>query len=425
MVVSKLFRDEALKAKRDAWIGRVQITQSLPAKLVAFVGMLLLVLSVAYSVLGHYTRRVNATGILLPRDGLLNLSSNVAGIVATSAAVEGQKVKKGQLLFVIDREANSLTGPTVRRVIESLTQQKALLQQQRDLRKIAARADKEALQAQILNEEAQQAELAQEIAVNEANQRRIKTKSDQLAEAAKGHLVSDTAFQTQNTVYLELLARQGAAMQNYLQTEGRLAQAKADLAAIDHKTQQSVNEIEENILNIEQQIAENEAKQSLYVLAPADGIVTGLRIHVGQGVEPNTTLVTLLPNSGTMEANLFVDSSAIGFLQVGAPVLLRYSAFPFQKFGLYKGKVTEITLAPITQDTGPPRSANEKGSLYRIVVTPELPYVLAEGKRQRLEAGMQVQANIALDRRHLYEWMFEPLYQVQQSVRIITGEGAP
>ena len=126
-----------------------------------------------------------------------------------------------------------------------------------------------------------------------------------------------------------------------------------------------------------------------------------------------------------MEANLFVDSSAIGFLQVGAPVLLRYSAFPFQKFGLYKGKVTEITLAPITQDTGPPRSANEKGSLYRIVVTPELPYVLAEGKRQRLEAGMQVQANIALDRRHLYEWMFEPLYQIQRSVRIITGEGAP
>src|SRR5208282_1567087 len=186
-----------------------------------------------------------------------------------------------------------------------------------DLRKIAARADKEALQAQIVNEEAQHAELAQEIAVNEENQRRIKTKSDQLAEAAKGHLVSDAAFQTQNTIYLEILARQGAAMQNYLQTEGRLAQAKADLAAIDHKTQQSVNEIEENILNIEQQIAENEAKQSLYVLAPADGIVTGLRIHVGQGVEPNTTLVTLLPNSGTMEANLFVDSSAIGFLRVG------------------------------------------------------------------------------------------------------------
>ena len=39
---SNLFRDEALQAKRDAWIGRVQISQALPAKLVAFVGVVLL-----------------------------------------------------------------------------------------------------------------------------------------------------------------------------------------------------------------------------------------------------------------------------------------------------------------------------------------------------------------------------------------------
>jgi len=152
--------------------------------------------------------------------------------------------------------------------------------------------------------------------------------------------------------------------------------------------------------------------------------VTGLQVHIGQGVEPNTTLVTILPNSGTMEANLFVDSSAIGFVRVEEPVLLRYAAFPYQKFGLYKGKVTEITRAPITQDPGSP-SASGKASLYRIVVVPELPYILADGKPQRLEAGMQVQATIALDRRHLYEWIFEPFYQVKQSVRIITGADAP
>jgi membrane fusion protein len=428
--VSTLFRQEAVEAKREACFGRVQITRSLPANLVVAAGVLLLAISIAYAIVGHYTRRVNATGLILPRDGLLNLSSTVAGIVAASAAVEGQKVEKGQLLFVIDREANSVTGPTVRQAIESLKQQKALLQQQRDLRKVLARAEQEALQAQILNEEAQHAELAQQIAVNEENVRRLKAKSDQLAEANRNHIISDIAFQSQNTVYLEVLGRQGVVRQDYLQNEGRLVQAKANLAALDHKTEQSVNEIEQNILNVAQHIAENEAKQSIYVLAPADGTVTALRVHVGQGVDPNTILVTLLPSSGTMEANLFVDSSAIGFLRLGAPVLLRYAAFPYQKFGLYKGTVTETTLAPISQDTsqtGPSSpaagmsSASEKGSLYRLVVTPQLPYVLAEGKQKKLEAGMQVQASIAVDRRHLYEWALEPLYQVQRSVRIITG----
>jgi membrane fusion protein len=423
--VPRLFRDEALQAKRDAWIGRVQVSQPLSAKVVALVGVGLLVLTIFYTILGHYTRRVNAAGNLLPRDGLLNLSSNVAGIVASSRVVEGQRVKKGELLFVIDREANSVAGPTVGRVIESLTQQKALLQQQRDLRKSTAQAEKEALEAEIQNEDAQHAELGQHIALNEESLQRLKAKNDQLAEAVKNHIISNAAFQMQNNAYLDIVARQGTDKQSYLQTEGRIAQAKANLADFDVKTQQAINAIDENILDVEQKVQENEAKQSLYVLAPADGILTGLQVHVGQGVEPNTTLVTLLPNSGKMEANLFVDSSAIGFVRVDEPVLLRYAAFPFQKFGLYSGKVTELTRAPVTEDAGHPRSSNDEGSLYRIVVVPDLPYVLVDGKQQRLEAGMQVEASIDLDRRHLYEWIFEPFYRVQQSIRIITGASAP
>jgi membrane fusion protein len=423
--MSQLFRQKALEAKRDAVIGRVQVTQPLRAKTVGVVGVLLLGLSLIYAVLGHYTRRVNATGVLLPRDGLLDLSSSVAGIVATNAVKEGQRVENGQLLFVIDREANSVAGPTVRRVIESLRQQKAILQQQRELRKTTARLEKEALQAQILNEQAQHAELAQHIAANEVSLKRLRDKNDQLADAARMHVVSDASFQYFNNAYLELLGRQGGDKQNYLQIEGRLVRAKTDLAAIDDRTLQSVNEIDQNILTIERQIADNEARLSLHVLAPADGVVTALRVHVGQAVESNTTLATLLPNSGLMEANLFVDSSAIGFLRKGAPVLLRYAAFPFQKFGLYKGKVMEMTVAPVTQGTGAPRTASQKDSLYRITVAPELPYVLADGEQHRLEAGMQIQATISLDRRHLYEWMFEPFYQIQKSVHVVTGEDAP
>ena len=282
--MSKLVRDEALQAKPDAWIGRVQISQPPAAKVVALVGVALLALTVLYTILGHYTRRVNATGILLPRDGLLNLSSNVAGIVASSRVVEGQKVKKGELLFIIDREANSVAGPTVGRVIESLTQQKALLQQQRDLRKSTARAEKEALEAQIRNEDAQLAELAKNIAGNEESVQRMKTKLDQLEEAVKKGIVPNFSFQSQNSAYLEARARQDRDKQSYLQIEGRTVQAKSNLADFDVKTQQAINAIDESILDVEQRIQENEAKQSLYVLAPADGIVTGLQVHVGQGV---------------------------------------------------------------------------------------------------------------------------------------------
>jgi hypothetical protein len=66
--VSTLFRQEAVEAKRDPCFGRVQITQSLPANLVIVAGVLLLAISIGYAIVGHYTRRVNATGLILPRE---------------------------------------------------------------------------------------------------------------------------------------------------------------------------------------------------------------------------------------------------------------------------------------------------------------------------------------------------------------------
>jgi membrane fusion protein len=53
------------------------------------------------------------------------------------------------------------------------------------------------------------------------------------------------------------------------------------------------------------------------------------------------------------------------------------------------------------------------GDVYYVVtILPELEYVLAYGKREPLQVGMQVNADIWLDRRTLLEWIMEPLYSV-------------
>jgi membrane fusion protein len=56
--------------------------------------------------------------------------------------------------------------------------------------------------------------------------------------------------------------------------------------------------------------------------------------------------------------------------------MLRYAAFPFQRFGLYRGVVTEVTRAPVedgeTLDASGIKDADRKpGGLYRVVVTPD------------------------------------------------------
>ena len=47
--------------------------------------------------------------------------------------------------------------------------------------------------------------------------------------------------------------------------------------------------------------------------------------------------------------------------------------------------------------------------LYRITVALDRQSVDAYGRPQPLTAGMQLEADVLLDRRHLIEWLFEPL----------------
>ena len=189
-------------------------------------------------------------------------------------------------------------------------------------------------------------------------------------------------------------------------------------------------ELDRTAAQLEQQRAESEARRAIEVRAPERGILTSIRAQAGQTVAAGASLLTLLPSDGRMQANLFVDSSAIGFIEPGAGVMLRYAAFPFQRFGLHRGLVTEVTRAPLEGDgAGQPEAARDaaksagSGGVYRIVVRPDADSVTAYGEQRRLEAGMRVEADIALEKRPLYRWLLDPLYRVKRSVDLVTEGG--
>ena len=90
---------------------------------------------------------------------------------------------------------------------------------------------------------------------------------------------------------------------------------------------------------------------------------------------------------------------------------LRYQAFPYQRFGSYRARVTEISRSLIMpNETVLPVPLSEPA--YRITVVLDAQVVKAYGKDIPLQSGMIVDADIWLDRRKLYEWVLDPLYSV-------------
>ncbi|HEX6633101.1 MAG TPA: HlyD family efflux transporter periplasmic adaptor subunit, partial [Usitatibacter sp.] len=177
------------------------------------------------------------------------------------------------------------------------------------------------------------------------------------------------------------------------------ARAAAQLATLDQQR-----------AALAQERLEHDLQYRAAIVAPAAGTVATVLVEPGQMVVPGTPLATLLPRGSRLEVHLFAPSSAIGFVHAGQDVLVRYLAYPHQKFGSYHARVLGVSRNALPASElgfAPPGGGREP--LYRIKAALASQSILAYGQPRPLKPGMQVEADVLLDRRRLIEWIFEPL----------------
>jgi len=195
-----------------------------------------------------------------------------------------------------------------------------------------------------------------------------------------------------------------------------IAELQQSLSTLTGERMASGADYERDLAVLEQERLEARARGGLAVTAPIHGLITNQLIKAGQSVRAGQALFTLLPEHSDLEAQLLVPSRAIGFIEVGDSVLLRYQSYPYQKFGQHRGRIARISRSAL--------SAEEQGALagrgddieprYRIVVRLEQQTVTAYGREEPLRPGMLLEADILGERRSLFEWLFEPLYSVRK-----------
>lgn len=422
----KLFRQEAIVARRETWLGHVQLVQPVSTRIAIITTISFLAAWLMIATTASYTRRVHTSGVITPSGGLMTITTPAAGIVSR-ASTEGQQVSAGQVLYVIDRDADSVDGPTQQQVISALIAQRVALQREYSMRQSIAQVQRQSLANEMANLAVQHDRLTQQLENSDKVLPVMRTAMDRLRVASSQHVVTDTQYQGQIFAFTELLGQHVQFQQTALAIEGKMADISAKIATSDNDLAKDLSQIDRNISQLTQQIAEQQAKREIKILAPIAGTLTAIRAYPGQTVAQGAPLVTLLPDDVSLEADLYVDSSSIGFIRQNAHVFLRYTAFPFQRFGLYEGQVTEITRAPMrpsSDQTESPQRTAETGR-YRIVVAPRVPYVIDNDVHMPLQAGMEVDADIAIENRRLYQWLLDPLYRAAGSIQLVTASAKP
>jgi len=411
-----LFRQEALEAQRAPWLGEIVLIRPLSFRFFSLLAAAILILVVLFFVFGSYTKRSTLVGQLLPDVGVVKIFVPQSGVVIEKQVVDGQRVQQGQLLYVLSGERHSREGGIQAAISEQLQMRQHSLQQEYPKTKLLQHRERQSVRKRIEGLEAELAKLA--VQVLDAQQR------VRLAQAtlgryqdllAKGFISQEKTQQAQADV-LDQRARLQALEREHIVAQRDLAISQNELASLPYKHQNQLAQLERSIAAIHQELTESEARRRFVVRAPQGGIATAVVAEVGQAVTPNRPLLNLLPENAHLQAYLYAPSQAVGFINVGQTVLLRYRAFPYQKFGNYRGNVVGIakTALPMSElsAVGQGIDSATQEPLYRVTVALAKQTVRAYGKELPLQSGMTLEADVTLDKRRLYEWVLEPFYSL-------------
>lgn len=407
-----LFRQEALDSQRDKHLGDVLLARPLALSLLTGLGALIALGVVLFGCFADYTRKAHVSGYLAPTKGLIKVYPPQAGTLIDKQVEEGQHVKQGDTLYVLSTERTSLQArETQAAAIEQLRERRASLARDLDQHATLAALARKSLDERLRGLTAELTQVRAELATQDERLASLRKTLKRYEELAKQHYVTEIQLSQQREQVLDQQARLQELTRSRTALERDNAALQAELAAHEPKSASARAAIERDISTLDQELTEYESRRTIVITAPADGLVTTILAERGQSATPTSPLLSILPEDAALEAQLLVPSRAVGFVVPEQSVALHYQAFPFQRFGSFRGVVKAISRTMIAPGETPLPVALEEPA-YRVTVALESQTIQAYQKAFPLQAGMLLDADIALDRRRLIEWVFDPILAV-------------
>jgi hemolysin D len=176
-------------------------------------------------------------------------------------------------------------------------------------------------------------------------------------------------------------------------------------------------EVSGQLDKVNQELAKQQHRQELLELkASQAGIVKDLATHtIGTVTAPGTILLTLVPMEEPLKAEVWVSNEDIGFVRPEQPVKLKFSPFPFQKYGMVDGAIEQVS-ADARETPGQEnsmdiasRDSSNLGLAYKALVVLNQQKLDVDGHAYKLAPGMHVSAEIRLGTRSLLEYLLSPV----------------
>lgn len=412
-----LFRPEAIAEQQTQWLGTVLLTPRILHGLFAlFAGV------AAAAILGllffaDYTRKERINGWLVPQQGLIRIFAPQPSVIIEIHVEDGAEVLKGEPLLALSSELQSeALGATQEEVVRRLRSRRTSMLVERGLKDELHKKEMKLLADRLDALRIEQEHRAEELKVQRQRVELADRALERLQPLHEQGLMVEQRWQQLEDGRLDHLLRQRTLARDRAEAERERLILAGELEALPFKHRTQLAEIDRNIDALEQELAEAEARRRIVIPAPQAGTVAAMQAEPGGSARPGVPLLSIIPAGSELEAELFIPSRARGFIRPGQQVLLRYQAFPYQKFGHYEGTITSIARSAITPSEFArqiSRITSLQGGeepVYPVTVNLASQTATAYGEQIPLQPGMQLEADVQIESRRLIEWVLDPLF---------------
>ncbi|MBB3462910.1 HlyD family efflux transporter periplasmic adaptor subunit [Rhizobium sp. BK377] len=404
-----LFRREALEQQSQRLAGPVSMAVPMGWHLTGYLMAAVLVAVLIFLSTASYSRIVSANGVIMPDKGIAAVIPPRSGVIMQMMVGDGDQVSAGDELIAVRSEDYLVSGESAsQKVAEMLERQNASIDAQLAEVKNDEVAQTEQFSAQISGFETQIIKLEGQIALQQDLIKSIESDVARIRGLVSKGIVPQRDVLLREDSLTERRQQMAVIESTLAERRSDLSDAQRMLDQVKARANEKTAALEAQREDVNRGMATNEQSRAYIIRAPVSGTISGLTAKIGEAVNPQQPLMSIVPERAVLHAQLDVPNAAIGFVQIGQDVRLAIDAFPYQSFGTVGGRVSSLSKSPVS------RGADRANLNYLVRVDLDRQDIVAYGKEQALFPGMTLSARIATARQSLLEWLFEPLYALQR-----------
>lgn len=420
--MSHLFRKEVFVAQQNKWTGQVILTRPFSFLFLTFCAFLIALCIIIFLIFGSYTNKTTVEGQLLPTMGVVRVYSSDIGTITHKFVEDGNFVKAGEPLFKLSTSRFGEKGNVQAKLAAEANLKKTLaLQELERLKRIHQNEQKNVhnnihrLNNQLENIKQQITGQNRQIRLAEKTLNKNKFLASQGAVSQQDKMTAESHLLEQRSRLESLKREQNNAIRE-------LDEQKITLSSLPERHKTELSQLNRAITEMNQEILDFDLKSEQTIRASKSGYISTINVDIGQQVEPSKLLLSIVPEQTELVANLYIPGKAVGFIKSKDKVVLRYQAYPYQKFGHATGEIISVARTALGKQElsglgiifTNPTLLNEPAYLVKVKL--EKQTIKAYGENKPLQIGMILEADILHERKKLYEWVLDPLYSISGKI---------